>query len=313
MSHRLVDLRHRVEIGALKMFSLSVRAMPRRLSLALGALLGRLAWALRIRRRVVLANLAQALPDETPARRIDIGRKAAANIGRTFVEFMRHSGRDRTRVNELVRIDGLDGLRVAMASGEGVLVVTAHLGSWAMYVAALNPAGIPSALLVGQQTNPHVDRMILGIPGESMRFIRKGSGAPRQILQCFREGRAVIMVADHYISSEALWAPFLGRQASTLPLPGALIAKSRRPLFLMCGTRGDDGVHCVSVREIPVPLDLEGDRLKLEVATLMNRELGREILRHPEQYWWYHKRWKVRGIFKKRTHLIGHPPGSESV
>jgi hypothetical protein len=46
--------------------------------------------------------------------------------------------------------------------------------------------------------------LILGIPGESVRFVRKGSGAPRQILECFREGRAVIMVADHYISSEAL-------------------------------------------------------------------------------------------------------------
>ena len=66
------------------------------------------------------------------------------------------------------------------------------------------------------------------------------------------------------------------------------------------------------VREIPVPEDLAGDELKLEVATRINRELGSEILAHPGQYWWYHKRWKVHGICKKRSHLIGDPLGVNS-
>jgi KDO2-lipid IV(A) lauroyltransferase len=309
MSSRLTGLRHLVEIGALRLLSLSVRVLPRRLALAFGAFLGRFAWLLGIRRKVVMANLAQALPEAAVAKRFSVGRDAAASVGRTFVEFLRLSGGDRARVLDLVRVDGLAALRQAVGGGEGVLVVTAHLGSWAMYVAALDAVGISSALLVGQQTNPHVDRLILGIPGESVRFISKGGGAPRQVLECLREGRAVIMVADHYISSEALWAPFLGRSASTLPLPGALIAKRRRPLFLMCGTRAADGVHDIVLREIPVPVDLEGDALRLEVATRINHELGREILAHPEQYWWYHKRWKVKGIYKIRTHLIGTPPG----
>ena len=310
MSPRLVELQHLVEIAALQIFSRTVRVMPRRMALAVGASFGRVAWALRIRRDVVLANLTQAFPEETKTRRIEIGRQAVANFGRTCVEYLRQSGHDRAQVHQLARLDGLEALRKAIASGGGVLMVTAHLGSWAMYLGVLEAEGIPTALLVGQQKNPHVDRLILGIPGASVPFIKKGGRAPRQILECPREGRVVIMVADHYISSEALWAPFLGRQASTLPLPGALIAKYRRPLFMMAGCRGADGLHHVTVREIPVPAQLEGDELKLEVATLINRELGQEILAHPEHYWWYHKRWKVRGIYKKRTHVIGQPPES---
>lgn len=311
MKGKLTGLRHLVEICTLQMLALSVRLLPRRLALSVGAILGRLAWVLRIRRKVVLANLDQAMSEATSSQRCAVGREAAENFSRTFVEYLRLSGHDRSRVGELVTIDGLETLLSAMKTGDGALVVTAHLGSWAMYVAALAAAGVPSALLVGQQNNPHVDRLILGIPGDRVRFISKGSQAPRRILECLRDGCAVIMAADHYVSSEALWAPFLGREASTLPLPGALIAKRRRPFFLMSGARNADGSHDVLLREIPVPQDLEGDELRLEVARRMNSELGREILAHPEQYWWYHKRWKVRGIYKIRKHVIGTPPGVE--
>jgi KDO2-lipid IV(A) lauroyltransferase len=116
------------------------------------------------------------------------------------------------------------------------------------------------------------------------------------------------MVADHYVSSEALWAPFLGKSASTLPLPGAFVAKHRVPLFRMCGSRGETDRHTVRLLPIEVPADLEGDALRLEIACLCNRALGREILQCPEQYWWYHDRWKVRGVFRKRKKLLGDPP-----
>lgn len=304
----IAGLKNDLEHLVLRGFLLPIRLLPRRLALELGAGLGRLGWGLRIRRALVLANLAQAFPDATRAERLALGRKAAGNMGRTFAEFLRFAGRDRERVEELVSIEGLEDLRGQLTAGRGAIVVTAHLGAWALYVTALAASGVPAALLVGKQRNPRVDRLILGIPGDAVRFISKGKGAPRHILESLRAGKAVVMVADHHVSAEAVWAPFLGRSASTLPLPGAFVAKHRLPLFLMCGVRVSAGRHRVRLRRLEVPSDPAGDDLRLEIANLCNRELGREILEHPEQYWWYHQRWKVhsrRGSGKK---VLGRPP-----
>ncbi len=304
----IAKFQNTVENAALRGLAWPLRALPRPAALGAGALLGRLGWWSLIRRGRVHANLRQAFPGASRGERRALGGRAASNLGRTVVEFLRFAGRDRERVGELVRLAGAEELRQALAGGGGALVVTAHLGAWALYVTALAAAGIPAALLVGKQRNPQVDRLILQIPGDAVRFISKGKRAPRRILESLRAGEAVVMVADHYISSEAVWAPFLGRSASTLPLPGALIAKHRVPLFLMCGSRGPDGRHRVRLRRLEVPAELTGDDLRLEVAALCNRELGREVLAHPEQYWWYHDRFKVRGNFRQRKTVLGQPP-----
>jgi KDO2-lipid IV(A) lauroyltransferase len=297
-----------LESLALRALAAPVRALPRRRALELGAAIGQLAWWSGVRRALVLSNLEQAAPASTPRERLDLGRRAALNLGRTIAEYLRFSGADRRHVLDVVSLEGADRVRTELSAGRGVVIVTGHIGAWALYVTALAAAGLPSSLLVGRQRNPYVDRLILGIPGDAVQFISKGSRAPRQVLESLRAGRAVVMVADHYISSEAVWAPFLGRSASTLPLPGALVAKHGLPLFLMCGTRDAGDRHHVRLRRLEVPAGLTGDALRLEVAVLCNRELGREVLACPEQYWWYHDRWKVRGVYRKRKRLLGTPP-----
>lgn len=280
-------LRHLVEYGALVGFAAVCRAIPRRLALSLGAMVGELGWVLRVRRRLVLHNLGIALPEVDPGERRRIGAAAARNFGRTVVEFVRFAGRDRQRVGDLVAFEGLDHLRAALADGNGALVITAHLGSWALYVTALAAAGIPSALLVGRQHNPRVDRFILAIPGDAVRFISKGRAAPRGVLQSLREGRAVVMVADQDAGPHGAMVPFLGRPASTLPLPGAIASRHGTPAVVMTGHRTHHGRHQVTVS----PLRETGATPR-EFAAAFNRALGEAIGRDPVHYFWYHRRWR---------------------
>lgn len=283
--------RHVLEYGALLAFAAVCRALPRPLALAAGAAVGQLGWWLRLRRRLVLGNLAIALPHLDARDRRRLAARAARNFGRTVVEFVRFAGRDRRRVGDLVTFDGLEHLREALAGGQGAIVVTAHLGSWALYVTALAAAGIPSALLVGRQHNAHVDRFILAIPGDAVRFISKGRTAPRGVLQSLREGRAVVMVADQDAGPHGVVAPFLGRPASTLPLPAAVVARHGTPLVLMTGHRGGAGRHRVVVSRLEA-----GD----DVTAAFNRALGEAVRTAPEHYFWYHRRWRDHGARQPR-------------
>lgn len=283
--------RYHLEYGSVVVLAALLRAMPRTVALQVGAALGQLGWWLRIRRTLVLENLAQALPGMDARERRRIAVRAARNFGRTVAEFVRFAGSDRQRVGELVRLEGVEALREALAAGGGAIVVTAHVGAWALYVTALAAAGIPSALLVGRQHNPKVQRFILGIPGEAVHFVPKSKGAPRDIMRCLREGRAVVMVADHRAGRHGELAPFLGRVASTLPLPGAISARHGTPIFLMAGRRVAHGRHVVTTSRLALPADVGEDARRHAITVACNEALGRAILACPEQYFWYHRRW----------------------
>ncbi len=287
-----MKVRHLAEYAGLWLLAVFFRALPRSWALSCGALVGQVGWWLRIRRRLVLANLAIAFPELSVRQRQRLAAAASRNFGRTVAEFVRFAGRDRRRVGELVAVEGERELREALAEGKGAIVVTAHLGAWALYVTALAARGIPSALLVGRQHNPYVDRFILGIPGDAVKFISKGRTAPREIIKSLQQGRTVVMVADQDAGPRGTFAPFFGRLVSTLPLPGAIAARFRPPLFLMVGHRVKGGRHQLHLRSLPLPPAWHEEQMRVEVATTCNRALEDAIRAHPEQYFWYHRRFR---------------------
>jgi Kdo2-lipid IVA lauroyltransferase/acyltransferase len=287
-----MTLRHHLEYAGALSWAWLLRALPRPLAIEAGACLGTLGWWLRLRRPLVLANLAQALPDATERQRRAIASRAGRNFGRTVAELVRFPGRDRSRLADLVRLEGVEELEAAVAAGQGVIVVTAHLGAWGLYVAALAATGLPCSMIVGKQTNPKVDAFILSIPGDAARFISKGRGSPREVLRSLREGRVVVMVADQHSGPRGEIAPFLGRPASTLPLPGALAARNGTPIFLMAGHRVTRGTHVARFTRLPEPPPGDEATVRHVVTVACNDALGQAILAHPDQYFWYHRRWR---------------------
>jgi len=296
-----------MEHAALVALATVLRAVPRRAALGAGAGIGWLGWTLRVRREIVLANLAQALPASPPRDRTRIAARASRNFGRTVVEFLRFGGRDRSRTHDLVAIRDAEKLRAALDEGRGAIVVTGHLGAWALYFAALALADIPIVLLVGRQRNPKVNAMILALAGERVTLVSHGRSAPRALLQHLSAGRTVVMVSDQHGGPRGTVAPFFGRPTSTLSLPGALVAKRELPLFAMTGHRLPDGRHELSLRRLEVPADNgQGEQVRRrQIAASCNQAISDAVLKHPEQYFWYHRRYRPEGDPREPPHPVG--------
>lgn len=293
-------MRHLLEYFLALVFAKFLCLIPRRLALGLGSVLGWCGWYLGIRKELVLSNIARARPGASMAELKKIGRHAAANFGRTTAEFIRYGIKDRDLISEHFEIRGLEALERSLAQGKGAIVLTGHFGAWAIYFAAISMQGIPLSLLVGRQHNKRIDQFILKIPGDRVEFISKGRAAVKKILNKLGEGRAVVMVADQNAGRHGVVVPFLGEDASTLPLPGSFAIKYHVPVFIMSGHRRDDGTHLVEIKELSVqPKETEEEK-KIEVLRSYNEEMGKIIADKPEQYFWYHRRWRT-GKKKSRS------------
>ncbi len=281
-----------VEYYGVRLFAGLICLLPLKVALGLGSLLGKAGWILGIRRQLALANLRQALPEKSEPERARIAAAAAANFGRTTAEFIRYGIKDRAAMTQIVRIEGLEELRAALAESKGVILLTGHLGAWAVYFGALSNSGIPIALLVGKQHNERVDTFIHRIPGDKIEFISKGRAAVKKIIGMLQAGRAVVMVADQHAGKSGVMAPFLGRMTPTLSLPGAFAVKHGSPVFFMHGHRESDGSHRLRIAPLGEQLCASDDEKKYEITRRYNEVMGAAIRAFPDQYFWYHRRWR---------------------
>lgn len=286
-------LSHHIQYCFLLAFAKLLCALPRPLALSLGAQIGKLGWALRARRQLALANIARARPEASPAELRRIGARSARNFGRTIAEFIRYGIKDRDLVTELVDIDGLDKLETGLSKGKGAILLTGHLGAWAIYFAAIALRGIPLALLVGKQHNAKVDTFIHKIPGDRVEFIPKGRTAIKTILGKLNDNRAVVMVADQHAGKTGIMSPFLGAETPTLALPGSFAVKYEAPVFTMAGHRLPDGRHSIVIDELKTRPVSTPDEMKIEIVRAYNEWMGDQIKRHADQYFWYHRRWRA--------------------
>lgn len=285
-------IRHSIEYYSLSFFSAIICALPRSWALAIGYALGRSIWPLGIRKKLVLSNIRQAFPEIDDKSAAKIGARAAGSFLRTMTEFLRCSGKDRKNFVNLVEVDGIEELRSSLSDTKGAVIITPHLGSWAVYFGTLSDMGIPISLLVGKQHNERVDKFIHRIPGESVEMISKGRSAIKPIMSGIKSGRAIVLVADQHAGPRGILSPLLGKQTSTLALPSMLVAKFDCPIFFMSGHNVGGGLHKLKISKIKLPKPEECDDYKQVITDRFNECIGQAIIETPEQYFWYHRRWR---------------------
>ena len=160
------------------------------------------------------------------------------------------------------------------------------------------PLKMPKAMFVGTPKN-------IKSPN-----LRKESGKKRPPFYApkgaknLAAGKAMVIVADQHGGPRGTVAPFFGRQTSTLSLPAALIVRRDLPLFFMAGHRIDRGRHEVTLERLDVPsLDARGEEARrLQLTTLCNQAIERAALKHPDQYFWYHRRFRTPGDGREPIH-----------
>jgi KDO2-lipid IV(A) lauroyltransferase len=252
------------------------------------------------RRRIVLGNLRRVFGETMSEEDIQLlARSYWAHYARFFVEWGLSPFRSKARKRSMVRVENIDSPLKAHKQGKGILLLTAHFGNWEVAtVSGIGQYPQFKGLLhfVRRPMKPKWFNEFL-----NRRFWRAGfgvvnhSGSLDRILDLLAEGNLVVFVFDqHAAGREGVVVDFCGHPASTFKSLAILALNTGAPVIPTCTWRESDGSHVLRFED-PLPL-LEHEDVSEEIrlnTRAYNEALENMLMRHPEQWIWMHRRWKV--------------------
>jgi KDO2-lipid IV(A) lauroyltransferase len=275
-------------------------ALPLRVALRLGAWLGELFYIFDVRdRRIALFNLSIAFPEKSLAERRRILRASCRNLGRVAAEFCHLPQLTAQNIAALVSFADRPAWERALerAAERGMVIVTAHFGNWELLAYAHGLLGHPITLVHRPMHNPLFDQAITAIRvAAGTRAIKKKAAAKEALRALKQRGILVIPSDQNQTFSVGVFVDLFGKLACTSPGAARLAMLTGAPIVPVFLVREGEGArHRVEI--LPeIEMVSSGDRVA-DIRTNTERcskAIEAMLRRYPEQWIWFHKRWKTR-------------------
>jgi KDO2-lipid IV(A) lauroyltransferase len=288
-----------------------VQAVPARLAFSLADFIAWLLYrCIPSRRKIAFENLLAAYPElnRDPGQAEQIVRAMYRHLIRAVVEGLLLPRKLHvTNWRAFVDVYPAVGMSSALLSSRSVLIATGHFGNWEMAGYLLGCFGFKTFAIARVLDNPYLERFVLRIrQATGQTIIFKNDDFDRLTLVLSNGGK-VSTLADQDAGQRGVFVNFFGRPASTHKAI-ALMAMEFDALVMVVGvprvpregraaSRPPAGMeatyYAIEVEEVIDPREFRDRPDAVNAITQRyTSALERVIRRHPEQYFWLHRRWK---------------------
>lgn len=280
---------------AFRLTQITLGHLPWRAASAIGAGLGEIAYRLGHRRRVISENLETAFPDWTKEERERVVHGTFIHAYRNLAECFQWPSLTRERMSRVV--EGVEGFEHAEQIGAGhnpSIVLTGHMGNWELMGAYFGLQGYRPKVFAKPLHNPLVEADLLRTRRSyGLDVIYTGEGL-RPALRHLREGGMLVFLADQDARREGIAVPFFGVPASTAMGPAVFAWLAQVPILPVFSVRRPGSRHHFVIMPPIKPVKGEAREAAIERLTRAHVEaLERIIRQYPDQYFWFHRRWKT--------------------
>jgi Kdo2-lipid IVA lauroyltransferase/acyltransferase len=276
-----------------------IQALPFQIALCCADALAWLAHRIdRRHRTVALDSLAHVFPAKSVAERQRIVRDCYRHFCRMIVEIgvLPRKLRVENWRNYATLVGGQQILS-ALLKPRPVLIVTGHFGNWELAGFALGLFGFRTFAIARVLDNPHLERFLKQFRQRTGQTLIAKKDDFLKLNESLKVGGKVATLGDQDAGSRGVFIDFFNKPASAHKAV-ALMALEYDALMLVVGTpRVREGehwhyhIHCEDVID---PRDYASDPNAVKAITQRYHDaLARLIERHPEQYFWLHRRWKT--------------------
>jgi len=287
-------VRYRLEYALFLAVRALVRLLPMPAVRACGGGLGRLVWCVdHFHRKVALDNLAQAFPSRSERERRAVAAATFAHFGRLLLELVKFGTLGRGQILERIEIEGREHLRQAYQHGRGVLLLTGHFGYWEILGIGYALHVEPISVLARPLDNPYLHTMLEQIRTCTGNSVIYRQGAVRRILRELGHNRAVAMLIDQHLHSDAVYVDFFNRPAATTSALASLALRTGAPVIPVFALPLPGGRYrLVCERPVPPPIGDGPDAIR-QFTQRCTDVLEMYVRRHPQMWLWMHRRWRA--------------------
>ncbi|HKL22428.1 MAG TPA: hypothetical protein VJ904_11525 [Tichowtungia sp.] len=292
MKHRS---KHLIEYMLLRGLMGLARVLPQRAALALGWLIGRFFFSvLRYRRDKAVVRLEAVFGDRFCAKeRKRIAWLSFRNICFNAVEAARFSQLTPEKLRQMPLYERMQQVQEFHRENGPLIFATAHIGNWDLGGVAAKLDGLPIFSIARRQKNPLTDELLNQMRGATgMEVVLNDSRVLQNVVRRLKKGEVLAILPDVRQKTSDIQVDFLSGKAS-LGAGAALFAQlAKCPILPVVVLREGWRDYKVKVFD-PIWPNPEADKKEDRKRIMQDlvSVLDAEIQAHPDQYFWFNKRW----------------------
>ena len=272
-----------------------VNVLPLRCSLALGWGIGRFFFSvLRFRREKALARLEEVFGERyTAKQRNQVAWLSFRNLCFNAIEAARFRKLTPETLRQMPLFEQIEQVQTFHRENGARIFATAHLGNWDLGGVVTKLAGLPIFSIARRQKNPLTDKLLNQMRGATgMEVVLNDSRILQNVVRRLKKDEMLAILPDVRQKQSDLQVDFLNGKAS-LGAGTALFAQMAKcPILPVVVLRRGWTDYEAKVFD-PIRPNPEADKTE-DRARIMQElvsVLDAEIQAHPEQYFWFNKRW----------------------
>lgn len=270
--------------------------LPLPVSHAFGSIVGYFLYIIPNKVRYVSkCNINLCFSDQTDHYRNQLLKHSLIELGKWLFELGPVWSWSMQKLNKTITSrEGESEVLACLASGQGVLIATPHLGNWEL--AGLAGSEIfPLTILYKPPKIPGIEENVRNARARGgAEVVSINQGGLKRIISTLKAGKAVGLLPDQEPKDMAsgVFAPFFNVNALTMTLFQKLARKTGAAVFFATMIRLPRGRgYQFQLRRAD---DALGSEDEIIAASMLNKELEETIKSCPEQYLWAYRRFKQR-------------------
>ena len=264
--------------------------LPHRAALAIGRGLGSIAYRFGGKRRAIVhRNLELCFPDMTDVDREDLARRHFGSLGIMVIEMGLGRWASDKHLDSITTIRGLEHLEKALATGQGVILLSAHFTALEVCGRAIKHYMPPYYAVYRKARSEFVTEMMRRGRERSAEGIIEKSDI-KQMVRRLRDGGIVWYAPDQsYNRKGSVIVPFFGIPTMHMTATSTLARLGKAVVVPFFPLRLENGHYVAEM--LPHLTEFPSDD-PVEDTLRYIRILEDRIREFPEQYFWIHRKFK---------------------
>ena len=273
-------------------------ALPPRLGMAIGRLIGTLLFHTAKNRRLVCErNIAVCFPELNPSEQHNLVKACFEQNGIGLTETAWSWHRPINFISDKIHVSGQELLEQANTDGRGVLLLCPHYSMLDLVAPLMHAVAGRFVVSYRPNDNPMFDQAVCR--GRARYAELVDVRALRDIAKYLKQGDVVWFGPDQDMGPKgSVFAPFFGRPACTVTTPARLARMSGAVSIFLDLHRDDNGLYQVAFVQMPDDYPVADE---VENASLLSQRIEGALKKHPSQYIWMHKRFKTNPDLTRQT------------